>query len=53
VSARDIGTSVMQRLVNKSRTQSRQFQELLQYFAPAGRTKGPKEADIYGDPLIA
>jgi hypothetical protein len=33
VSGRDIGASVMQRLLNKSRTQSRPFQELLQYFA--------------------
>jgi hypothetical protein len=33
VSGRDIGASVMQRLLNKSRTQSRTFQELLQYFA--------------------
>jgi hypothetical protein len=32
VSGCDIGASVMQRL-NKSRTQSRAFQELLQYFA--------------------
>jgi hypothetical protein len=33
VSGRDIGASVMQRLLNKSRTQSRPFQELLEYFA--------------------
>jgi hypothetical protein len=33
VSGRDIGASVMQRLLNKSRTQSRPFQELLKYFA--------------------
>jgi hypothetical protein len=33
VSGRDIGASVMQRLLNKSSTQSRPFQELLQYFA--------------------
>ena len=33
MSGRDIGASVMQRLLNKSRTQSRPFQELLQYFA--------------------
>jgi hypothetical protein len=33
VSGRDIGASVRQRLLNKSRTQGRPFQELLQYFA--------------------
>jgi len=33
VSGRDIGVSVRQRLLNKSRTQGRPFQELLQYFA--------------------
>jgi hypothetical protein len=33
VSGRDIGASVRQRLPNKSRTQGRPFQELLQYFA--------------------
>ncbi len=33
MSGRDIGASVMQRLLNKSRTQIRPFQELLQYFA--------------------
>jgi hypothetical protein len=33
VSVRDIGASVRQRLLNKSRTQGRPFQELLQYFA--------------------
>ena len=33
MSGRDIGASVRQRLLNKSRTQGRPFQELLQYFA--------------------
>jgi predicted nucleotidyltransferase component of viral defense system len=33
VSRRDIGASVRQRLLNKSRTQGRPFQELIQYFA--------------------
>jgi hypothetical protein len=33
VSGRNIGASVRQRLLNKSRTQGRPFQELLQYFA--------------------
>jgi hypothetical protein len=33
VSGRDIGASVRQRLLNKSRAQGRPFQELLQYFA--------------------
>jgi hypothetical protein len=33
VSRRDIGASVRQRLLDKSRTQGRPFQELLQYFA--------------------
>jgi predicted nucleotidyltransferase component of viral defense system len=33
VSGRDIGASVRQRLLNKSRTQGRPFQELVQYFA--------------------
>jgi predicted nucleotidyltransferase component of viral defense system len=33
VSGRDIGASVRQRLLNKSRTQGRPFQELIQYFA--------------------
>jgi len=33
VSGPDIGASVRQRLLNKSRTQGRPFQELLQYFA--------------------
>jgi len=33
VSGRDIATSIRQRLLNKSRTQGRPFQELLQYFA--------------------
>jgi hypothetical protein len=33
VSGRDIGASVRQRLLNKSRTQGRPFQEVLQYFA--------------------
>jgi hypothetical protein len=32
VSGPDIGASVRQRLLNKSRTQGRPFQELLQYF---------------------
>ena len=35
MSGRDIGASVRQRLLNKSRTQGRPFQELLQYFAMA------------------
>jgi hypothetical protein len=33
VNGRDVGASVRQRLLNKSRTQGRPFQELLQYFA--------------------
>ena len=33
MSGRDIGASVRQRLLNKSRAQGRPFQELLQYFA--------------------
>ena len=33
MSGRDIGACVRQRLLNKSRTQGRPFQELLQYFA--------------------
>ena len=33
MSGRDIGASVRQRLLNRSRAQSRPFQELLQYFA--------------------
>jgi len=33
VSARDIGASIRQRILNKSRNQGRPFQELLQYFA--------------------
>jgi hypothetical protein len=33
LSGRDIGASVRQRLLNRSRAQSRPFQELLQYFA--------------------
>jgi len=33
VSARDLGASVRQRLLNQSRAQSRPFHELLQYFA--------------------
>ena len=33
MSGRDTGASVRQRLLNKSRTQGRPFQELLQYFA--------------------
>ena len=33
MSVRDIGAAVRQRLLNKSRTQGRPFQELLQYFA--------------------
>jgi hypothetical protein len=33
VSGRDLGASVRQRLLNRSRTEGRPFQELLQYFA--------------------
>ena len=33
MSARDIGASIRQRILNKSRNQGRPFQELLQYFA--------------------
>ena len=35
MSGHDIGVSVRQRLLNKSRTEGRPFQELLQYFAMA------------------
>jgi hypothetical protein len=33
VSGRDLGASVRQRLLNRSRLENRPFQELLQYFA--------------------